>query len=383
MKLLYVAPVALDFEKPNGVDKKIISHVKVFSSSFHTVLIYRCGFDVMLYRANEGKHERLMHGTSKLDILKAAKQLIKREAFDCSYIRYPMSEPRFLTLLRAMQKRNMKIAVEIPTYPYSKQGIDTWKGRLIKRIDKLFRGKLKRYVHRIVTYSEDKEIFGIPTIKTVNGYDFEQTPVVESIPPKAYHFTAVSGMSPLHGYDRLIEGMHRYYSAGGDRELVFDIVGHGEMSDAYAEMVRSYRLEERVILHGKLFGMELEGIYESSVLGVNSLAIHREGLERESTLKTREYAAKGLPMISSSYVDALDECGNENYVFRIPADDSPVDVAALLSFLDGLYAKEDLQSLRRAIRQNALSVCDMAVTLAGVTAFFFSEGKDDKIGNDG
>ncbi len=370
MKLLYIAPVPIDFSKPDGVAKKILSHVKVFSKSFNTSLIYRNGGSVFIYRANEDKNTCLNVGTSKVDILKAAKQLIKKEQFDCSYIRYPQSDPWFVSLLKEMKRHNIQIVVEIPTFPYDAEGSESIKGKIIRRMDMIYRHKLRKYISRIVTYSDDKRIFGIPTINTINGFDFSNMSVLSSVPSDTIHFCAVSGMFKVHGYDRLIEGIYEYYHNGGKREIVFDIVGEGYASEPYKELVKKYNLESRVVFHGKCFGDMLDAIYNQASIGVNSLAIHRQNLKRESTLKTREYAAKGLPMISSSYIDALNTSGNRNYVFMIPADESPVDVNKVIDFYDEIYANQSIDVVRKRIRENSIATCDMAITLQPIIDLF-------------
>ena len=68
-----------------------------------------------------------------------------------------------------MKNMNIRTVIEIPTYPYEAEGRTSLRGRVIQVLDKIFRKKLKKYVDRIVTYSDDKMIFGIKTINTING----------------------------------------------------------------------------------------------------------------------------------------------------------------------------------------------------------------------
>ena len=72
----------------------------------------------------------------------------------------------------------MRIALEIPTYPYDAEFAQSpFVRRLKLRIDRTFRRRMARWVDRIVTFSDDPEIFGRPTIRISNGIDFRSIPL--------------------------------------------------------------------------------------------------------------------------------------------------------------------------------------------------------------
>lgn len=373
MKLLYIAPTKINMKKLDGVAKKITAQAKVFSNVYDVILLYRDDENVVLYRVNEGRFVKLGSGKSKFDILRAVFDVIIQEKIDFSYIRYPNSDPLFLSLLKRMKEKGIRVVIEIPTYPYDEEGKESIKGRIIHLVDVCFRIKMYKYIERIVTYSNDDVIFGVNTIRTVNGLDFERVQESNySCVDRNIHMCGVATFHQIHGYDRLIEGINHYYKNGGKRDITFDVVGYGdnEILHEYQKMVKTYQLENRVVFHGRLDGTELDDIYDKAAIGVNSLAIHRQNLENESTLKTREYAAKGLLILSSSFIDAFDENDNSKYVCRVPADDTPIDIERAIRFYDELYNNEDIGSLRRQIRTKARAVCDMSVTLQPVIDFW-------------
>lgn len=375
MRLLYIAPPIIDIKMMDGVAKKIMSQVKAFSKEYDVLLLFRDNENVQLLYENEKKTIKMGEGKSKFDIIKVAFHLLKRESIDFCYIRYPNSDPIFLSLLKQMQKKGMSVVIEIPTYPYDEEGKESVKGRMINKIDKFYRKKLCKHVNRIVTYSDDDEIFGVKTIRTVNGLDFENVDLSDCIfEGKTIHLCGVAAINRNNGYDRLIEGIKNYYDNGGDREIIFDVVGYGEdyILNHYKNLVNDYKLENRVVFHGRLHGKSLNDIYSTATIGINSLAIHRQNLKKESTLKTREYAAKGLPILSSSVVDAFDDIGNSKYVYMVSADDSPIDIVSVCKFIDDLYSVEDVNSIKRNIRKNAKAICDMIVTLVPIVNYFNS-----------
>ena len=76
------------------------------------------------------------------------------------------------------------------------------------------------------------------------------------------------------------------------------IVGEGSPIEEYKRIVEKYEIAEHVIFYGLKTGRELDSIYDQCSIGVENLGFHRTGVYRASTLKAREYAAKGLPFIT-------------------------------------------------------------------------------------
>lgn len=376
MKLLYIAPTKIEMDKLDGVAKKILSHIKEFSKEYEVLLLYRDTKNVILYRVKDNKFEILKEGYSKFDILYTAFNVIKKEKIDYCYIRYPNTDPIFLSLLKKLKKKGICIVVEIPTYPYDEEGKETLKGQVIKFLDRYYRKKIHHYVDRIITYSDDEIIFGVKTIKTVNGIDFANVRIAKGVfNNNTIHLCGVATFHKIHGYDRLIKGLEIYYKNGGTKDIIFDIVGYGDnhILEEYKKMVKEAQLEGRVIFHGRLQGLELDKIYDKAVIGINSLAIHRQNLKNESTLKTREYAAKGLPILSSSFIDAFDKEGNLKFVCMVPADESPINIEEIIKFYECLYKNKDIKFLRNSIREKAYFICDMSVALKPVILYLNSK----------
>lgn len=376
MKLLYIAALPIDFENLDGVPKKIMSQCKALGESFDVDLIFYHNGSVQLRTLTTGESKMLGKGRSKLDVLRLAVSAIEKNCYRCMYIRYPRSEYLFLRLLKKAKKQGVRITMEIPTYPYDKEGFETLKGKVINKLDRIFRKYLHRYVDRIVTYSDDQKIFGVRTINTINGVDFE-TVKVDMSPlavDKQIDLIAVSSMFRVHGYDRLIKGLHDYYENGGQRNVVLKLVGKGDACSGYKQLVDEYGLSKHVVFCGQMFGAALDEVYKANAVGINSLAIHRQGLEKESTLKTKEYAARGLPVLSSSYVDAFSEKGNELFSMRISSDEKPVDVGALVDFVDKIYNSGTVEQIRQRIREDGHNTCDVHITMKPVIDFLL-EGK--------
>ena len=83
--------------------------------------------------------------------------------------------------------------------------------------------------------------------------------------------------------------------------------------------------------HGKLFGKELDDVFNISCFAIGSLARHRSGITNIKTLKNREYATRGIPFI---YSEIDSDFEDEPYVIKAPADESPIDIQSIIEFMD-------------------------------------------------
>ena len=372
MKLLYIAPLSIDVSNPDGISKKIFSQIKAFSNYFNCFLIYYYNSKVYLYDFKLKKERKIANGNNRLSVIRTSKRVIDDIKPNAVYIRYSKSDYSLIQLCNHLAANKTKFVIEIPTYPYDMEGNESVKGRLVNLVDRLFRRQLKNYVPRIVTFSKDDYIFGVKTINTINGVDFDSTkPDYTEINTKEeIVLIGVSAMFRVHGYDRLIEGINSYYRDGGDRKIVLKLVGSGDKYVEYEGLIKKYNLEKHVLLLGTLLGKDLEEAYKGSSVAVNSLAIHRQGLKNESTLKTKEYSAKGLPVISSSYVDAFSLDGNNKYVFIVPPNEEPIDIKGVVNFADRIYKDSDVKKIRDEIRSDGRKTCDIMRTMMPVIDYF-------------
>jgi len=136
-------------------------------------------------------------------------------------------------------------------------------------------------------------------------------------------------------------------------------------------MVDSYGLSEHVVLYGRMSGAPLEALYAKCSLGIDILGGHRKDYPVSSTLKSREYGAYGLPLITSSPVDFMEK--DYPYQMLVPYDDSPVDIQAVADFWHGLYDGRDCSAIAEEIREYAINRCDMAITMKPVAEWLKSE----------
>jgi hypothetical protein len=199
-----------------------------------------------------------------------------------------------------------------------------------------------------VTFSNDKIIFGTPTINLSNGIDFNQIKQKGPVPPfkNVLRLIGVAEIHFWHGFDRVLTGLAQYYRKPYTRKILFEIVGDGvpEEMVGLKKIVATNHLEEYVTFHGVKSGNELDRLFEESHIGIGSLGRHRSCITHIKPLKNREYAARGIPFI---YSEIDDDFENMPYIMKAPADETPLDMEKIIEFYD--YGKFEPATIRNSI----------------------------------
>ena len=359
----------------DGICKKIISQINVFEQ-YGYVVDYSFTRNGDTYIRKDGEIIKVASYNRIWNKLFANKQLalyIKKNKYDGIYCRYACADWYFIRFLKnSFQNKNCKVIIELPSYPYDEEIRKDIIGKTFLMIDKFHRGRMKRYVDRVTVFSEDKKVFGIPSINTMNGIDFSRVSIRKpGSQMDVVNIITVATIANWHGYDRLLEGIGKYYEKGGKREVHFHLVGggHAEEIERLKRIVKKHRIEEKVTFYGPKYGKELDAIYDKCDLAAECFGQHRKNVSGSSSLKSREYMAKGLPVITANNIDVLDGCPPE-YCFKCPADETPVDIDSVLNFFDIIYHKKTKEELAKEIRQFAEQICDMKITMKPVADYF-------------
>ena len=261
-----------------------------------------------------------------------------------------------------------RVILEIATFPYDKELLQSKTMWPWFYKDKVYRNRLKKYIDTIITYSVDKEIYGIPTISIMNGID------VDRIKPKIIHddsidkinLIAVAQFQPSHGYERLLQGIEQYYSNGGTRSVQLHMVGNGGEVEGYKKLVHKLQLEDIVIFHGALFGQDLDIMYNYCDIGMAAMGFYKRGINRSSELKVREYLAKGLPVACGAPSDVFTN-NRKQFCIEYPNDATAIDVEKMIKWYDELVDQyDDKRSLSKKIREFAYNAVDIRSTMKPV-----------------
>ena len=365
MNLLYVACVNVDDEK-SGITRKVLSQYQSLNTCLPATLIGYWGKDAVLVKDDERKIVGAGLWHRRIAVIKMAGQMAGELKQPGVYIRRMPCNPLVIHMLHNLKREGCtKIIWEIPTYPYDYE-FRGMRSVIVRVLDRHYRRILKNYVNRIVTFAPEDEIFGIPTIRTGNGID------VDSLRPRlirkvdgTLRLLGVAVLNNWHGYDRLIRGLAEYR---GSRKVFFHLVGNGPCLQEYQDLARELGVEDRVIFYGARNKAEIEDIYDECDMAVESLGWHRSQVQMGTSIKTREYVAKGMPILASTPMDIFPE--GWKYAFYVPIDDSSVDIQGVVDFYDELLKTKTTEELADEIRHIAYEKCDMKKMMQPIVDYF-------------
>lgn len=342
----------------DGVMKKITLHIQTMKSYGNQVD----------YIESDGKDTFFVIGDSKekiCDFVSGGYQYFNRVVigaaayikkmnlqYDYIYIRHDAFSRNGFKALKTLYRHSHKIYLEIPTYYVPDRTLKNY-------IKYYYNQKLKKYVHRILVNSNEKNIFGIPTLRVTNGVEVGK--IVPRCPTNdaSIHVALVASISDYHGVNKIIKAVESYH---GDRKVVFHIAGDGPKLNEYRQQVKEKNLEKEIRLYGKLTGTELEAVYNQCEIGISSLANKEIGVLFSSTLKSKEYLSKGLPVIADVMLDVFYE--NPRFFFYELKED--FNIQELLAFYDSVYQNRDKQKIINEIRQYAEQTCDIKNILKAI-----------------
>lgn len=330
MKGIYIA--AVDYANPTafGVAKKINFQIK----SFHN---YNIKVDkIYLNKCNLYKNKRNIYKIIKRPyhinfhrkVLEEYNDLI--DNYDFVYIRYSYGDLFFYRLIKKLSK-NIKVIIEIPTFPFDYESSGKIKGKILGIINKYICSHLNKYVFRVATTNNIDKIFKIETIKINNAIDIDCIRVKENNKKNnEVRLVGIANIQKWHGYDRVINGLYEYYKERkGNTNVYFHIVGEGREKYNLKKLVESLDIKENVIFEGAKSGEELDKLLDKMDIGVSSLSLFRGAIGGDP-IKTKEFIGRGFPVILG-YNDKLVDM-SKSFVKKVSENDESIDINDILAW---------------------------------------------------
>lgn len=282
---------------------------------------------------------------------------------DFIYVRRTVADRKYLKFWKDVKEKypNCKIIIEIFTYPYDKDDFAQWNAWPFYIKELIYRRNLKKYIDRFVTYSKDTKIFGLPAIRTTNGVNVSKIDIVKGeYQDNKITLIGVAYMQRHHGYERIIEGMHKYYQEKGEKYVVeLLLIGDGPEKIKYQNMVQKYCLQDYVKFYANMFEKQLDEMYDRSDIALASFGMYKLGIyDRLVALKTREYLAKGMPIITGCKIDVLAD--DYQYVRNFPNNEQSIDIREIIEFYEEIKkGNTDKITVAKNIRKFAMQNVDM------------------------
>lgn len=374
MKITYLLFFDLKTTHYTGVKKKVLYQVDVFKQVCTNV-------EILSLSKKTGLFGKLLHRIPFGRPYGSWEEIPAIFSANVLYIRKPTINEEFVRSLRKLKTVNPNIVIllEFSTFPYDKEMSKRLTSIPILLREKISRKKLFKYVDRAITYSKDDEIFRIPTIKIVNGVAFNEIKKSLSVVnTNIISIVIVASFAEWHGYDRLLKSFKRYVESGGKREVIINFVGNGEIISQYKKIIKNNScLEKKVIFHGLLVDNELDQVYDQATVAIEVLGLHRKDISVSSSLKSREYLAKGLPIISANLIDIIPE--DWDYFLKLPSNDEVFDFTKIIDFHDKIYiSKESYRNVRNKIRKFGEESADIRVTMEPILNYIANQKIQDE-----
>jgi len=329
-----------------GVINKCKAQQKAFGANgISTDMIWLCKEGVLkndrlLEKADIPPHSLKVYHFYFFRFGKIIEQIAKEGVYSFIYLRHPFFDPLLAKALRNIKKTfpSIKILLEINTYPY-----DAEPKRLLHKLslkmDQFYRKKAGEYIDRIIDYGLQDEIWGIPTINIRNGVAVANIPMSKSDAKEGQlRLIAVGNWSYWHGLDRLMKSLAAYKSKGKLPKVTLTIIGDGPYAAVQKQQAQDLGLAAYIQFYPSTRGAALDQLFEQADIGIGTLGIHRKGVALDSSLKHREYCARGIPFILAG--NDLDFPNTLNFIHQVGEDDQPIDITALTNWFSKSMKKE-------------------------------------------
>lgn len=332
---------------PSGVDQKVVSQCRALSAA-------GIPCELISYRRKEGFLNKALISLPLAHDGNSWPDPHDLAGFDYIYVRRPRYiSSDMLDFFSSLKEANpkAKILLEVPTYPYDSEmrGAAMYPA-LVK--DRWNRKKLAEHCDRVVDYSGHDELFGVPALQVINGIDLSRiAPRSESLGDEL-HIICTAAFSDWHGIDRFLDGLARYEASEPTKCIVFHLVGDGPALQDLKARASKGNLLDHVVFHGMCSRDEMDAVYDQCTLAIECLGIHRKGCKVSSSLKSREYLAKGIPFVYSGSIDIFEE-EPADFCLQVPADESPIDIGQIVRFHDVLYSAQSEKAVIERIREYA------------------------------
>ncbi|GFN29857.1 glycosyltransferase [Paenibacillus xylaniclasticus] len=299
------------------------------------------------YNEDNSKFAKKVSSLLRLkQFFKFAKQVIEEKQPDSIYIRnispITMDVARFL---KYCSRQRRKVYWEIPTYSEIQDRIRNLR-TLYYRIMHHY---ISRYLTNNVAIAAEEGLERKGFIFTTNGVNARSIKLKEHKQHPGINLICVATFDYWHGYDRLLEGLKNYYAADArdrNQQVHIHMVGNGNVKPL-EDLTAQYGLGCYVTFHGVLLGQELDQLFDEMDIAIGNLGFHRRGVFADTSIKIREYCARGVP-----FVTALNDSDfPQPFQFRkkVPADESAIDIGSIIEFYEHITSRHPnfSQEMRR------------------------------------
>ena len=346
-KILYLTMAKIDTS--SGVYKKICAQADAFERlEYETRILFVTDYDDVQYL----KKGALIK-TEFTEIEKEITQYMKECSF--CYARFELLRHRyFKQILEMCVREKIRIVTEIPTFPPYQESIARAKakakeGRVFSALKTLIGAQLvindmnslAKMSDMMCIVADDFKFKKTETIRIENGIDLQKNPLAAYTEKEYINVIAVSNFAVWNGYDRAVEGLGIYYKGQPKRVIHLTFVGPLTNSPELKKHVEELGLEDKVTFTGALSGSALDAQYANADIALGALGNHRRKVFANSSLKAKEYSARGMLMVLSDAEGIEKEIFEKSFIVK--SNESPIEFDKVVEWFDGIVDKEKVK----------------------------------------
>lgn len=226
--------------------------------------------------------------------------------------------------------------------------------------------------HKIIQYAPESWYFSLGVKNKIhllaNGIDVKNFPKRVDLPKwpdKKFVMIGVASFAKWHGFDRIMIGIAKYLNGNRDNKVtpIFIVVGDGPIRKKWESLCADLNISDYVSFTGFKTGAELNSLYEVAHIAISSLGLYSIGLEMASTLKSREYAARGIPFVKAGA--DIDFNPTPEFLYEVENNETSVDIDKLIEWYEALNYNQKISDSIRRYAENRLSFVVKARELIG------------------
>lgn len=199
------------------------------------------------------------------------------------------------------------------------------------------------------------------------------------------HMCAVAMFAFWHGYERLLNSLADYYKGINaapverQRQIFLHFAGDGKEAENYRSLAEKLGISDHVYFYGRLDNIALRDLYNRVDIGLCSFGGYKKNVNSSSELKSREYLAAGLPIVTGIHLDLLDYPEFRDYILEFPNDPSPVDMNKIIDFYDRLNLKspEEARKIAEYLHNTGEKYLNMDAAMESVVDWIKAEKEEE------
>ena len=232
----------------------------------------------------------------------------------------------FFPVLVSLQFK--RVYIDIPTYPIEPNRT------IVSHIDAILKRTFFRFfVTRIFAVGLPLEkIWGVFAVPMNNCIDVQARPTSRLSPDNnpmyrnyPIRLISVSSFAPWHGTARLINSLSIY------RHLPIQVVfvGFGPEYQKSLDLSIKLGLTSHIMFAKTQHGNQLDRIFDTVHIGVDSLSRSQTNHKVNQSLKSREYCSRGIPFIKAHSDPIFDD---QEFSYTVSSDDSCINLEHILEW---------------------------------------------------